>query len=52
MDRGRSSAGATTERTDAMLGKKMESALNTLVDLARKESDHATDNMLQWFVAE
>lgn len=46
-----------------MLGKKMESALNKqinkvtglinkLVDLARKESDHATDSMLRWFVAE
>jgi ferritin len=28
------------------------SLINKLVDLARKESDHATDNFLQWFVAE
>jgi ferritin len=26
--------------------------INGLVDLARSESDHATDNFLQWFVAE
>lgn len=26
--------------------------INKLVDLAIKESDHATNNMLQWFVAE
>jgi len=28
------------------------SLINKLVDLARSESDHATDNFLQWFVAE
>ena len=28
------------------------SLINKLVDLARAESDHATDNFLQWFVAE
>jgi len=28
------------------------SLINKLVDLAHKESDHATDNFLQWFVAE
>ena len=26
--------------------------INKLVDLAREERDHATDNFLQWFVAE
>jgi len=31
---------------------KVTGLINKLVDLARKESDHATDNMLQWFVAE
>lgn len=30
----------------------MTGLINKLVDLARKESDHATDNMLRWFVAE
>lgn len=28
------------------------SLINKLVDLARSESDHATENFLQWFVAE
>ncbi|HRZ41729.1 MAG TPA: ferritin [Bacteroidales bacterium] len=28
------------------------SLINNLVDLAIKEKDHATNNMLQWFVAE
>lgn len=27
-------------------------SINALVTLARKENDHATDNFLQWFVAE
>lgn len=31
---------------------KVTGLINKLVDLARKESDHATENMLQWFVAE
>jgi ferritin len=31
---------------------KVTGLINKLVDLARKDSDHATDNMLQWFVAE
>ncbi|MCB9359610.1 ferritin [Candidatus Woesearchaeota archaeon] len=28
------------------------SCIHKLVDLARKEGDHATENMLQWFVSE
>lgn len=32
--------------------QKVTSLINGLVDLARSESDHATDNMLRWFVAE
>jgi ferritin len=32
--------------------QKVTGLINRLVDLARSESDHATDNMLQWFVAE
>ncbi len=32
--------------------QKVTGLINKLVDLARKESDHATDNMLRWFVAE
>ena len=31
---------------------KVTGLINKLVDQARKEPDHATDNMLQWFVAE
>jgi ferritin len=31
---------------------KVTGLINKLVDLARKESDYATENMLQWFVAE
>ncbi|MBN1516776.1 ferritin [Candidatus Sumerlaeota bacterium] len=27
-------------------------SINKLVDIARKEKDHATDNFLQWFVSE
>ena len=32
--------------------QKVTGMINALVDLAIKESDHATNNMLQWFVAE
>ena len=32
--------------------QKVTGLINRLVDIAREESDHATDNMLQWFVAE
>jgi ferritin len=32
--------------------QKVTGLINKLVDLARKESDHASENMLQWFVAE
>jgi len=32
--------------------QKVTSLINGLVDLAKKESDYATDNFLQWFVAE
>lgn len=32
--------------------RKVTGLINGLVDLARAESDHATENMLQWFVAE
>jgi len=32
--------------------QKVTALINGLVDLAKKESDHATDNFLQWFVAE
>ena len=32
--------------------QKVTGLINDLVDLARSESDHATENMLQWFVAE
>ena len=32
--------------------QKVTGLINGLVDLARSESDHATENMLQWFVAE
>ncbi|PLX17433.1 MAG: ferritin [Candidatus Muiribacterium halophilum] len=28
------------------------SKINRLVDIARKEKDHATDNFLQWFISE
>jgi ferritin len=31
---------------------KVTNMINKLVDLARKENDHATDNFLQWFVQE
>ncbi len=31
---------------------KVTKMINKLVDLARKENDHATDNFLQWFVQE
>jgi ferritin len=31
---------------------KVTGLINKLVDLARREKDHATENMLQWFVAE
>jgi len=31
---------------------KVTGMINALVDLALKESDHATNNFLQWFVAE
>ena len=31
---------------------KVTSLINALVDLAITEKDHATNNMLQWFVAE
>jgi len=32
--------------------EKVTGLINNLVNLAREEKDHATDNMLQWFVAE
>ncbi|WP_045215096.1 ferritin [Desulfonatronovibrio magnus] len=32
--------------------QKVTSMINELVDLAIKEKDHATNNFLQWFVAE
>lgn len=32
--------------------QKVTGLINELVDLALKEKDHATNNMLQWFVAE
>lgn len=32
--------------------QKVSSLINNLVDLARDEKDHMTDNFLQWFVAE
>ena len=32
--------------------KHVTSLINKLVDLARSESDHATDAFLQWFVTE
>jgi len=32
--------------------QKVTGLINKLVDLARSESDHASDNFLQWFVAE
>jgi ferritin len=32
--------------------QKVTSLIHNLVDLAREEKDHGTDNMLQWFVAE
>jgi ferritin len=32
--------------------RKMSAALSTLVDLALKSKDHATNNLLQWFIAE
>jgi len=32
--------------------RKVTGLINGLVKLAREESDYATDNMLQWFVAE
>jgi ferritin len=32
--------------------QKVTGLIAKLVDLARKESDHATDSFLQWFVAE
>ena len=32
--------------------KEVTSRINRLVDLAKKEKDHATDGMLQWFVSE
>lgn len=32
--------------------QKVTALINGLVDLAIKESDHATNNFLQWFVAE
>ncbi|MBD3348812.1 MAG: ferritin [Candidatus Eisenbacteria bacterium] len=32
--------------------QKVTALINDLVSLARKESDYATENMLQWFVAE
>lgn len=31
---------------------KISRLINNLVDLARKESDHSTENFLQWFVTE
>ncbi len=32
--------------------QKVTGLISGLVDLAREENDHATDNFLQWFVAE
>ena len=32
--------------------KKVTSLINNLVDISLQEKDHATGNMLQWFVAE
>jgi ferritin len=32
--------------------QKVTALIAKLVDLAKQESDHATDNFLQWFVAE
>jgi ferritin len=32
--------------------QKVTKMIHNLVDLARSENDHGTDNMLQWFVAE
>lgn len=32
--------------------KKVSSLINNLVDIAIEEKDHATNNMLQWYVAE
>jgi ferritin len=32
--------------------QKVTKMIHDLVDLAREEKDHGTDNMLQWFVAE
>ena len=32
--------------------QKVTKMIHDLVDLARSENDHATDNMLQWFVSE
>jgi len=32
--------------------QKVTKSINTLVDLAQKEKDHATVNFLQWFVSE
>jgi len=32
--------------------QKVTEMIHNLVDLARDEKDHGTDNMLQWFVAE
>jgi len=32
--------------------EKVTSLINSLVDLAIQEKDHATNNMLQWFVSE
>ncbi len=32
--------------------QKVTKMIHDLVDLARSENDHGTDNMLQWFVAE
>ncbi|MBT8387560.1 MAG: ferritin, partial [Ignavibacteria bacterium] len=32
--------------------QKVTKGINTIVDLAQKEKDHATVNFLQWFVSE
>jgi len=32
--------------------KEVTARINRLIDLAKKEKDHATDGMLQWFVSE
>ena len=32
--------------------QKVTAMINHLVDVAASETDHATENMLQWFVAE